>query len=274
MAGMQGHQHQTMQHQDTAQGEEVIAGIKTEPENLTAGTPATIVFSLKDREGKPMEGLLVHHDRLVHVVISSQDFSEFAHIHPDDFGPITPEMIKAAQYPVKFTFPKAGRYIIGIDFAAKDQTYSRHFLVDVAGGPEMGAPARELSGKKRFGDLDVTFSSLPERITAGKEVTLTYLFSKDGRPSTDLEPYLSAPMHLAIISSDLTRFIHTHGEIPGTPAMEHHGHDMEMKMNVPKKFGPEIDVHVVFPVRGLYQIFGQVGHGGKVIATSFMVEVE
>jgi len=45
-------------------------------------------------------------------------------------------------------------------------------------------------------------------------------------------------------------------------------------MDIPREFGPEIDVHVVFPAKGLYQIFGQVGHQGKVIATSFMVEVE
>jgi Cu+-exporting ATPase len=131
-----------------------------------------------------------------------------------------------------------------------------------------------LSREKRFGNLDVTLASMPERITAGKEVILSYLFRKKGKPVTDLEPYLSAPMHLAIISRDLTHFIHTHGEVPGMPSMGHDEHHMQMKMTVPDKFGPTIEIHVVFPAKGLYQIFGQVGHEGKVIVTSFMVEVE
>ncbi len=270
MSGMQSHQHQGMQHEHA----EVLAEMKTTPENITVGVPATIELSISDRQGKPVEDLTVVHDRLVHVVIASQDFSVFAHIHPDDFGPITPEMKKTARYPVRFTFPKAGRYIIGVDFAVKDQLFSKHFLVDVAGEPKMGSLTRDLSRGKRFGDLDVTFAAMPERITAGKEVMLSYLFRKDGEPVTELEPYLSAPMHLAIISGDLKDFIHTHGELPGMPGMGHGEHHMMMHMTVPEKFGPEIDVHVVFPRKGLYQIFGQVGYRGKVILTSFMVEVE
>jgi len=274
MSGMQGHQHEGMQHMHGGGGSEVIVGIKTEPERIIVGTLTTVVFSFKNREGKPVENLTIHHDRLIHVVISSKDFSVFAHIHPQDFGLITPEMKKTALYPVRFTFPKAGRYIIGIDFAVNDQPLSRHFLVDVAGEPKMGPPKQDFSREKRFGDLDVTFASTPERIMSGKEVTLSYIFKKNGKPVTDLEPWLSAPMHLAIISVDLTQFIHTHGELPGMPAMGHHEHHMQMMMTVPEKFGPKIEVHMIFPAAGLYQIFGQVGYQGKVIATSFMVRVD
>ena len=273
MNEMPGHQHEGMQHMSGMSGEGVIAGIKTEPERVTAGSAATIVVSLKDPAGKPIDDLTIHHDRLVHVVIASQDFGVFAHIHPEDFGPITPEMKKTGQYPVRFTFSRAGRYIIGIDFAVKEQLFTSHFQVDVAGEPKMGAPKEDLSGEKRFGELDVTFATMPEHIKAGKEVTLRYLFRKSGEPVTDLEPYLSAPMHLAVISGDLTYFMHTHGEVSGMPGMGHE-HHMQMKMTVPDKFGPEIDVHVIFPEKGLYQIFGQVGYQGKVIATSFMVRVE
>lgn len=274
MSGMQGHQHESTQQLHVGSGLEVIAGIKTEPKRITVGTPTTIVFSFKDREGKPVEGLTIHHDRLIHVVIASQDFGVFAHIHPQDFGPITSQMKKTALYPVRFTFPKAGRYIIGIDFAVNDQPLSKHFVVDVAGVPKMGPPKQDFSKGKRFGDLEVTFATMPERITSGKEVTLSYTFRKNGEPVANLEPWLSAPMHLAIISADLTHFIHAHGELPGMPAMGHHEHQMQMKMSVPEKFGPKIEVHVVFPAAGLYQIFGQVGYQGEVIVTSYMIQAE
>lgn len=268
------HEHKDMQHEHTMRGEDVIADIKTDPERIPVGSLTNILFSIKDHGGKPIEELSVHHDRILHVIIASQDFSVFAHVHPEDFGPTTPEMKKLAKYPVQFTFPKAGRYIIAIDFSVKEQLISKHFLIDVAGEPKMGSPSRNLSREKRFGDLDVTLVSMPERIKAGKEAMLSCLFRKNGESVTDLEPYLSAPMHLAIISSDLTHFMHTHGEVPGMASMGHNEHHMQMKMTAPNKFGPKVEIHVVFPAKGLYQIFGQVAHQGKVIVTSFMVEVE
>ncbi len=252
---------------------EVVVDLETVPAELKAGAGAKILFSIKDGEGKQVQDLQITHDRLVHVVIASADFTVFVHIHPDDFGPITDEMKKKAEYPVRFTFPKAGHYIIAIDTAAKDNLISEHFTVDVGGEPKMGPFTKDLSREKKFGDLSVTLAIVPEKITAGKEATLKYIIKKDGEPVTDLGPYLSAPMHVAIISSDLENFMHEHGELPGASMRhEHMGH---MKhMNVPKKFGPEIDVPVIFPAKGLYQVFSQVGHKGKVVVLSFMVEVQ
>ena len=131
------HEHQDMKHVHTMGGEEIIADIKTDPERIQVGSLTNILFSIKDQGGKPIQELSIHHDRILHVIIASQDFSVFAHIHPEDFGPITPEMKKFARYPVRFTFPKAGRYIIAIDFAVKEQLISKHFLIDVAGAPKM-----------------------------------------------------------------------------------------------------------------------------------------
>jgi len=272
MVGGKDHQHQNMQHVSSKAAEETVASINTKPEHIRAGIPATIMFSIKDLQGRPVTDLTIHHDRLIHVLIASQDFSVFAHIHPEDSEPVTSEMKRTAQYPLRFTFPKAGRYIVGIDYAVKESPVSKHFIVNVGGGPEMGSAEKDMNRENRFGDLDVKFSSVPEHITAGKEVMLSYLFGKNGKAVTDLEPYLSAPMHLAVMSVDLKHFIHTHGEIPGVSPMGHHDHHMQM--TAPNQFGPQIDVHVVFPAKGLYQIFGQVGHQGKVILTSFMVEVE
>jgi hypothetical protein len=258
---------------------EVVVDLETVPAELKAGSEAKILFTIKDGEGRPVQDLQITHDRLVHVVIASADFTVFAHIHPDEFGPITDAMKKKAEYPVRFTFPKAGRYILAVDTAAKDNLISEHFTVDVGGGPKMGPFTKDLSRDKKFGDLSVTLTTVPETIAAGKEATLKYMIRKDGSPVTDLEPYLAAPMHAAIISSDLENFIHEHGELPGATmghmgGHEHMGHMHMMHMNVPKKFGPEIDVHVVFPVKGLYQVFSQVGRKGKVVVLSFMVEVQ
>jgi hypothetical protein len=250
----------------------VVAQLTTEPERVTAGTPATVRISLSDAEGKPLQGLTLMHARYLHVVIVSQDFSVFAHIHPRDFERLTPEVLKSGRFFVRFTFPRAGRYVVGLNFAVRGRPFGRHFIVNVAGEPKMTSPKKDFSREKRFGGLDVTFSTMPERIAANKEAVLNYVFKKNGKPVTDLEPWLGAPMHLAIVSSDLKNFLHVHGEVLGMLSPEHH--EDHMDMTVPRKFGPGIEVHVTFPAKGLYEVFGQAGHEGKVILTRFMVEVE
>jgi len=280
MSGTETHQLYAdhMQHMHTPSQDDATVDLKTEPADITAGSPVSILLSLKDHEGRPMQGLTVHHDRLLHVVIVSEDFSIFAHLHPEDFGPVTPEMKKTARFPLRYTFPKAGSYLLGVDFAAGERSFSRHFSVSVSGEPKMAPLKKDISKEERFDDLDVTFSTAPKHPAAGEEMTLGYLFKNEGRPVTDLEPYLSAPMHLAIISTDLNYFLHTHGELPGASASGDHGHDMhmghEMHMTVPERFGPNIEVRTRFPAKGLYEVFGEVRHQGKVVVTKFLVEVE
>jgi hypothetical protein len=263
------HEH----HAHSMQEPDISIDIETIPPSLKAGSPAEILFIMRDSEDEPLQGLTIIHDRLVHVVIASADFSVFAHIHPEDSGPITDEMRKKAEYPVRFTFPKAGKYLIAADAAADGRPFSEHFTEDVAGSPKMGSFVKDLSREKKFVDLDVALSTVPDRIAAGKEVVLKYMIRKDGEPVKDLEPYLAAMMHVAIISSNLDEFIHAHGGPPGVDPGHHHM-EHAMHMRVPEKFGPEIDVPVVFPEKGLYQIFSQVKHKEKVILMSFMVEVE
>ncbi len=271
------HEHHHAGHDDMQMKEmqmkasEITVDIETVPAELKAGNNSKIIFTIKDGEGKPVQDLQVTHDRLLHVIIASADFTVFAHIHPDDSAPISDAMKKKAEYPVSFTFPKAGQYIVALDTAAGGNMISEHFTIDVGGEPKMGQLVKDFSREKKFGDLSVTLSTVPEKITAGEESTLKYVIKKDGKPVTDLEPFLSAPMHVAVISSDFDNFIHEHGVLPGSPKHGHTAHMMHM--NVPKKFGPEIDVPVVFPTSGVYQIFSQVGYKGDVIVLSFMVEV-
>ena len=258
-------------HEHSVKATEVLVDLETRPAELVAGTRATLLFTIKDIDGKPMQDLTITHERLVHVMIIGADFSVFAHIHPDDLGPITPEMKKTAEFPVRYDFPKAGQYLIALDSAVKDVPFSEHLTLDVSGTPEMGGLKRDFSREKQFGDYRVSLSPSDSRITHGKKIVLTYTINKGKEPLKDLVPYLSAPMHLAIISADLVNFIHAHGEVPGTMSGGHHDH---AHMSVPDKFGPDITAQIVFPSKGIYQIFSEIKHQGKVIPLSFMVEVE
>lgn len=258
-----GHEH--IHH---AAGKEAVVRLEKHPANVTAGIPVDITAHIQDRNGRALVGLIGHHDRILHTIIIGRDLRVFAHIHPEDIGPVTYEMQRNATFPLRFTFPQAGEYLIGLDFATTEGFYSKFSLINVTGEPAMGKPKTDLSAEKKFGEYNVSLHLPPAGIKAGTEATLRYVIKKKGKPVTDLEPYLGAPMHLAIVPSDLTGFIHTHGVVPGKTGVQEHA-----RIESSERFGPEIDVEILFPVKGIYKIFSQVEHQGKVCLFDFMVRV-
>ena len=261
-----------------AAGPQPVVDMETQPAEIMAGTPATITFTIRDDDGKPVRDLAITHDRIVHVVIISEDLSVFGHIHAEDLGPITQEMKENARFPVRYTFPKAGKYNIAVDFAYGGRGYSELLDLDVGGTPPMGGVRKDLSREKKFGGYDVKLTISPEIPVAGKETSLRYTFMKNGSPVADIEPYLSAAMHLAVINEGMQHyFVHAHGDRPG--AMHHMGHEGHMATHMGHSvpagttFGPEIEANVVFPVKGTYKIFSEIRHDGEVRLIDFMVEV-
>ncbi len=261
---------QHMAARQAAPPPEPVVSLETYPDKITAGVPVGITVRITDPEGKHLGGLQVMHERILHAIIIGKDLNVFAHIHPEDFGRVTDEMMKEATFPLRFTFPKAGQYLVGIDFAASDEAYSKSFPLSVSGEPAMGEPKMDLSREKDVGEYRITLTIFPDSVQAGEETTLRYVIEKNGRAVTDLKPYLGAAMHLAVVSTDLSLFIHAHGATPGEPRA-HHDH---MHANPPKRFGPEIDADIVFPGKGIYKIFSQVKHGEKVLLFDFMVNVQ
>ena len=256
-------------HMHPAQGPAPIIDLEIAPGKVRAGMPVDMTVRLRDRNGRPLKGLEISHDRILHAVIISRDLKVFAHIHPEDLGPVTHEMLENALLPLRYSFPKAGNYLIGIDFGAAGGIYSKSFFVDVAGGPAMGEPKIDLSSKKDFGDYRVSLTISPREVRAGEETRLSYVIERNRKAITDFSPYLGAAMHLAIVPVDLKLFIHAHGITPEEP----HGPVGHMHAAPPDRFGPEIEADVVFPVAGVYEVFSQVSHEGKVLLFDFMVNV-
>jgi hypothetical protein len=102
---------------------------------------------------------------------------------------------------------------------------------------------------------------------------------KEGKPVSDIEPYLSAAMHLAVINEGRGNyFVHAHGDRPD--AAQHTGHAGHMASHMGHSsppgavYGPEIEAHVVFPAKGTYKIFSEIRHQGKVRLLDFMVNVQ
>ena len=260
------------------------------PDGLQSGIESPLIFNIKEKDKKAPLPLEVSHERLVHVVIISEDFKYFTHIHPEEFGSLDKQKEKG-EYEVRYAFPQGGRYIVALDSFHEDHDLARQFLIDVSPVPKEVSLLKDFSRKKNFGEYAVSLSG-PQVIKSGEEIELKYSFSKDAKVVDDLSPYLGAPMHFAIVSADMSSFAHTHGELHSASAQSGrrqvaslvHGGGMDLdaltkpseehdESSLPEQFGPEVYVHYVFPYPGLYQVFGEAFHDGKVVVTSFMVEV-
>ena len=337
------HANPSLQELPTAGTSSIKATATLNPEQPKAGEPTTITFSFTHPDGSAVSDLMVHHARRVHALLVSRDLSSIGHIHPQDFGNVTDEVVRSGRYTIQYTFPRAGTYLVGVDVMTADEALSKQFLIDVEGAPKMGDVAqKDLRREKCFrgyqedgndryvepvfiADAElpcpkgykVTMTPSDETITAGEKVQFQYRIEKDGNAVTGLEPYLDAAIHLAIVPASLDTLLHGHGNPAGTAhhGEMHEGHDqtgmngesMESKHahaehemhrasaatvesthahepagtahmrhgGVPESFGPKlVSEPFSFPRAGLYQVFAQVKHEGKIIFSNFMVEVQ
>ena len=286
--------------------------LHTEPQKLQVGRPATLTFHLNDEKGRPFTDLVVHHDRILHVLIVSENLQIIGHIHPEDFESRDLMAELEGAYTVHFTFPVVGRYILALDVMTADTEYAKYLYVDVVGDKKMADVTEDFRPEKLIfgyteegGDrytkaVSITDSkgtskyrakiNVPDHIKAGEMVHITYYFSRDGKPITDLVPFLDAPMHFAIVSTRLDGILHTHGTVPmnsDDSRMKksdlHAGHKVSKKQpatghqhqgGTPDKFGPTVMLMTTFPRAGVYQIFGQLKHSDQILFPTFMVKVE
>jgi copper transport protein len=253
------------------------AQLAISPSELNAIIPITLTFTLRDYQGKPVRDLVLDHNRIVHVVIASEDFSVFAHIHAEDSGPISPEMLQTAAFPVHYAFPKPGQYLVSVDYTERAYIFSDQFYLNVGPSGTMKAPQSEnYSLEQKVDGYDVTLKTSPAILKAGAPATLDYHIEKGGQPFAEMTPYLAVPMHISIIRDDLMGFLHIHGLLPVSLAGKLLGESIHAShLLLPDKFGPDIEAtNFSFSSPGIYHIFGEFSAAGKVVVTQFTVKVE
>ncbi len=247
---------------------------KTDLKSINAGIPTMIEFSIKDGEGKPAI-LSVQHERIVHFIVISEDMKEFRHIHPEDYE-VNKGSDKSATFKIPFTFPRGGKYVIAMDYAHGLTPESRHFEADVSGGISQGEvakyPLKGVYGES--GEYQVELD--PSIMLSGEPASLAFRVKKNGKNVYDMTPYLGAAMHVAVIKNDLSEFTHAHGEVhlQGVPVPPVNKNGIHQHAPPPPRFGPVVDVHPIFKGAGLYTLFAQFLHEGKVVTTHFTVRVD
>ena len=250
--------HWSQGHMDAGQGG-FQAKLSSMSGFIIPNSPFVLKVSLVDDQGNPITDLKSSHERILHIILISEDLEDFRHVHPEDFGQVGVENLSTAVFNIPLTLSKNGRYRVLIDANRLGNEVSVTDWLNVEGNSFPLLIDKDLSRDKLFDGYRVVLNVQPRSPKTGEEIHLSYYIEKDGRRITDTEPYLGADMHLAIAPLDLSIVSHTHG--------------LKSKSTKDNPLS-EIDAHYTFPFPGLWKIYGQFQHKGRVITTDFMVEVE
>jgi hypothetical protein len=122
------------------------------------------------------------------------------------------------------------------------------------------APAINKELAKVVDGLRVTMKS-NKPLRANDTLTLSFevVDAKSNQPVTDLEPYLGAFAHFVLINERQDEFLHAHPLVDATGPQA--------------RGGPEVGTQTIFPKPGLYKVWAQMQHKGKIIIAPFTINV-
>ncbi|MBO1337876.1 hypothetical protein [Streptomyces sp. VRA16 Mangrove soil] len=196
----------------------------------------------KDSTGAPVTSYKKEHGKELHLIVASRDLTAYRHLHP----------VRAADgtWSTPVSLPKSGDYRVFADFTPRgeDEGLTLGAGLGVA-GTYRPQPLPEHSTKAKTEDgYEVRVNG---ELTAGKASELTLSVSRDGKPVTDLEPYLGAYGHLVALRSGDLAYLHVHPH-DGRP-------------------GPEVSFTATAPSTGTYRLFLDFKHDGEVRTAAFTV---
>ncbi|BCK53237.1 hypothetical protein [Nocardia wallacei] len=207
----------------------------------TPNEPGVLRFRIVGEDGAPVTAYTPLHEKDLHLIVVRSDARQFRHVHPARAADGT--------WSIDWKWAEPGTYRVFTDFSpagGPDLTLSR--TVTVAGE---GAD-RPLPPPARTADVDGYHVTLGGDLTTAGGA-LHFTVTRDGKPVTDLQPYLGAYGHLvALRASDLS-YLHVHpqGEVGRTPA------------------GPDVAFHAQAPSAGAYRLYLDFQHDGAVHTAEF-----
>ncbi len=224
----------------------------TTPSGIKPQTIVPLVINIRDNQGKPLGQFTLFQEKLMHLIVVSDDLQYFDYLHP--------VYKQNGRLEVTKSFPNGGRYILLSHFKPTGQEEQVSVLnLKVDGTPAPAIPI-DMATSKPIGDIKASLELPKSGLKAGEEAMLVFkLQQSNGALVNDLRPYLGEKGHLVIIqqSSPLARtnYIHAH---PHTATNMSDG---------------EIHFLAKFPKPGKYKIWGQFNRGGKIVVADFWVNV-
>ncbi len=239
-----------------------------------------------------LDDLIPDHGHLMHLfIVRMPDMKAFWHLHPDqtqpgDFAvnlPIMPEgQYKLYADIVHHTgFPETQVATVNLP-AITGEALSG----DDAGSFDL-APADKVAqlsdGYRMVWERDELSSKGPSSTDRPYKANQPYWFrfrveDKDGKPVTDLEPYMGMAAHAVFLSTDGNVFAHVHpaGSVSMAAVNLAEGRSTKTGMENMDHTAPSAEVSFPygFPKPGDYRIFVQVKRAGKVETGEFVAKAE
>jgi hypothetical protein len=216
-------------------------------DTLPAGPAAPVAFRILGPDGSAVTAFDVSHDEDLHLIAARRDLTGFQHVHPD--------LAADGTWTTSLALTP-GTWRLFADFVPAADGKNRTLGADLA-VPGAYDPA-PLPAESRTAEVDGYTVTLDGDLTAGEESELTLSVARDGRPVTDLQPYLAAYGHLVVLRDGDLAYLHVHpaGE-PGDGATEP---------------GPDVTFFSTAPSVGTYRLFLDFKHGDAVHTAAFTVE--
>ena len=215
---------------------------------VTPGKRVDFRFTVDGPDGRPVTRYTPLHGKKLHLIIARRDLSGFQHLHPTEAG--------GGVWSIPLTLPDPGVYRFFTDIHPEGAPRQLTLGTDIT-APGDYRP-RPLPRAGQVAEVDGYEVRLDGRLVPGRSSRLTLTVSKDGRPVTDLEPYLGAYGHLVALRDRDLAYLHVHpdGE-PGdgrTPP------------------GPSITFFAEVPSGGAYRLYLDFRHKGKVRTAEFTAQ--
>lgn len=212
-----------------------------------AGDKGTLEFIIVDEAGEPLIEYEVEHEKELHLIVVRSDGSQFKHVHPT--------MDEHGTWSTPWEWAEGGSYRVFTDFtphgAEGGITLGRTVLVDGEFEAVHATP------EERTSEIDGYIATLVGDLSAGGESTLTVEISKDGKPVTNIEPYLGAFGHLVALRDGDLAYLHVHptGTEPEAGELS----------------GPEVSFATEAPTSGRYLLYFDFQVEGKTHSAAFVL---
>ncbi|GAA1820046.1 hypothetical protein GCM10009682_45610 [Luedemannella flava] len=188
-------------------------GIRFAPASmeLPAGTPSSFTFKILGADGAPVTTFEPDQTKLMHFYLIRSDLTGFQHLHPT--------MAPDGTWTAQATALQPGQYRAYAAFIAKVSGQDKPLVlsehVTVPGKADTVALPKA-SATTTVDGYKITLSKEPMMV--GMAHPLTVEITKNGKPVTDLEPYLDTKAHLTAFHDGDMAFAHLH------PQDGHGGH--------------------------------------------------
>ncbi|MGV2916502.1 hypothetical protein [Streptomyces alfalfae] len=215
---------------------------------VDAGREEELRFAVvDDATGRNVTAYEKEHTKELHLIVASRDLTTYRHLHP--------ERAADGTWSTRVDLPEAGGHRVFADFRPRGEKEALTLGADLAVAGK-SAP-RELPARSAKATVDGYDVTLKGALKPGEARDLTLSVERNGRPVTDLQPYLGAYGHLVALRSGDLAYLHVHpnGE-PGDGTT---------------KPGPGVSFTTTAPSAGTYRLFLDFQHGGEVRTAAFTV---